>query len=89
MSHPVTGYNVSTDIPSGIQGERYMSAIASTLGYHKNISIATYQSVVEYVTSPNPNGLYTQGDIVLVYVVFTLPVKAYGSIYLLIDSEDS
>jgi len=70
-----TGYNVSTVVPTGVTGQRYMSSAASSLGFSKTIIIATTQPQVVKVTSPNADGTYTQGDVLLIYVVFNLPVK--------------
>ena len=82
-----TGYNVTATVPSGVSGQRYMSSIASSLTFSKTIIISTDQPKVAMVTSSDVSGTYTQGDVVLIQVVFTLPIKAYGDgIYLLMNS---
>jgi len=70
---------ISTAVPSHGSGARYMSPAASALGYNRHIAISSAQPQIINVTSPNKNAVYTQGDEVLVDIVFDLPVKVFGS----------
>lgn len=70
---------ISTAVPSDGSGARYMSPAASALGYNRHIAISSAQPQIINVTSPNKNAVYTQGDDVLVDIVFDLPVKVFGS----------
>eukprot|EP01032_Pedospumella_encystans_P013718 gene13718-15774_t len=76
---PVTHANVSTSVPYFGAGRRYMSSQTAALSFRHNISVTSAEPQVLYLTSPNPDGVYTQGDVVSIYVVYDLPVKVYGT----------
>jgi len=72
------GANVSTAVPDiGVSG-RYMSSQAMSLSFHRDIGVSTNAPIVVEVTSTDPNGVYTQGDIVTITVRFDLPIKIFN-----------
>jgi hypothetical protein len=77
--NPLTGAEVSQDVPSPGANTRAMSQAAVSLSYTVDIIIKTSNPAVILVSSPNPNGVYTLGDIVTIYVTFDIPIKVYNS----------
>jgi len=75
---PYTGATVSTAVPFSGSGVRYMFAQPSSLSFNKKIAIVNAFPRVAKVTSPNSEGIYTEGDEVLVHVYFDLPIKIFG-----------
>ena len=73
----ITGANVSTAVPNFGAGPRYMSISPSSLGFNRNITITSAAPQIVSVTSPNANAVYTQGDVIIIHVVYNLPVKVF------------
>lgn len=69
---------VNPAVPNPGARERYMFGTASALSYSNTITITTDMPQILDVTSPNANGIYTQGDQVLLWIVYDLPVKIYN-----------
>ena len=80
-----TGENISQAVPSFGTAFRYMDSSAGSLGSGNDISITSVNATVQYVTSPDANGVYTMGQVVTIHVVFDLPIMYFGtSIHLLL-----
>jgi hypothetical protein len=75
---PVTHANVSTAVPAPQAGPRYMTQAASALGFKHHIRVTSAQPQIIAVTSPDTNGVYTEGDELSIHVVYDLAVKVYG-----------
>jgi hypothetical protein len=76
-----TGAIVSSQVPLAGQQERYMFGSASqgsALSYGNTVQITTDMPQITGITSPNPDGTYTEGDQVTIYIVYDLPVKIYN-----------
>lgn len=67
---------ISLTVPYFGSGPRYITKQASSLSFNSKLSIFSKVPQVSYVTSPNDDGLYTEGDAIYIYVVFDLPIKA-------------
>jgi len=75
--NPKTLAEAPVHVPNPGANYRSMSMDASSLSYHVKIIILTQQPVVTSVTSPDPDGVYTVGDIITIYIVFNIPIKIY------------
>ena len=87
---PLTGEPVSTVIPDFVSGQRFRSNISAILGYNRNIVISFAHPQVILLTSTVPNGIYTLGDNIPIYVTFDFPVKVYGgtNIFLVLSTGE-
>lgn len=75
----VTYANVSQSVPAFGAGPRYMSISPSSLGFNSNIKISSATPQILKVTAMNANGVYTEGDDILILIMYDLPVKVYGA----------
>ena len=75
---PLTLDPVSTIIPDFASGQRFRSNVSAILGYNRNIVISFAHPQVVLLSSTVPNGVYTLGDVIPIYVTFDFPVKVYG-----------
>ena len=85
---PLTLEPVSTTIPDFASGQRFRSNISAILGYNRNIVISFAHPQVVLLSSTVPNGIYTLGDVIPIFVTFDFPVKVYGgaNIYLVLST---
>jgi hypothetical protein len=84
----ITLANVSTAVPVFGGGPRYMSIRPGSLSFNTFIIITSAQPQILRVTSPNADGVYTQGDNIYIWIVYDLPVKIYdgSEFYVLLNS---
>jgi hypothetical protein len=66
---------MSNAVPKFGAGPRYMSFSAIALSYNSSISVTSAIPKILYVSSPAANGLYTQGDYIVIHVVFDIPIR--------------
>ena len=62
LASPVTGALVSSEVPEAGAAERYLFGAASSLSFNNLISVTTSTPTVIEVTSPVPDGTFTEGD---------------------------
>jgi hypothetical protein len=84
---PTTGANVSTSVPDYGRGLRYMSISPGSLSSLKIIRISNAIPQIISVTSPITDAIYTEADILTVYIIYDLPVKIFNAHLLYITFE--
>ena len=82
---PITYANVSTIMPYFGAGPRYMIKAAQALSFQHNIKITSAIPQIISLTSPELNGVYTQGDVLSIYIVYDLAIKVYNGEYITIQ----